>query len=263
MHLCMYSVSLLVFFAAISLVAQPSAHPSTARTGPILHFPLGNTLDFGRCGPSKVHGIVSLANLGDDTLRIFHAKSSCGCMVGEVLQSTIPPGDTVPFLRVSLDLSHKRGSTHKTFAIYTNDSTTSSNGLYILQVAAMVVLDIEWWVESTIKSSYQSYHVIESLEIGKSVSETLHIKAIGDSSVTLYSLLQEEQNGLAVSAPSFREPLTLEPGEAVAITLNVQFVRSDDFPHHNYPSGRIKILTSSLRQPRIELSVYVSNVLRR
>ncbi len=63
---------------------------------------------------------LSLRNEGDETLRITHVSTTCGCTVAVLPDSTITPGGAVP-LKGSLDTRKMEGEIRKSIFIINND----------------------------------------------------------------------------------------------------------------------------------------------
>jgi hypothetical protein len=77
--------------------------------------------DFGRIPQqTKVEHKFSLRNDGTAPLRILKITSDCGCTVGTVPDSLVPPGQST-FVDVTLDSENNEGDVIKVLILYTND----------------------------------------------------------------------------------------------------------------------------------------------
>lgn len=249
MHLHLILLALLSVPAVCpSLSAQPAL---ADRVGPRLEFPEAGIFTFGTTGPGKYTDTACIINRGDDTLHIFSARSSCGCMVGEILQNAIPPGDTAGFLEIHFDLSHRRsGPVRKSFLIYTDDYSNSSDGRCVLGVHADVVQDLEWSVDT---QPHVSYILVDPPGDTGITYQTLNVLATGDSAVTLYPIHRDEPtSGISIEIPALGKPLTIQPGEETALEIQIDLEENAD----RVTGIPFTIPTSSLYQPEIRLHVY-------
>ena len=246
-------IMLLALLPAFAVCPHLSAQPTLAdKVGPRLEFPEAGTFSFGTTGPGKIIDTAYVINRGDDTLHIYNAKSSCGCMFGELLQKAIPPGDTAEFLEIHFDLSHRSsGPVQKSFLIYTNDYTNDTNGRFTLRVHADVVQDLEWSVDN---QSYVSYLLVDSPGDTGITYLTLNVLATGDSAVTLYPIHRDEQESdIRIEIPALGKPLTIQPGEETALEIQIGLEENADPVSRDF----FTIPTSSLYQPAIRLPVYI------
>ncbi len=78
----------------------------------------GESVDLGEFTPGEAKTTISLANAGDQTLRIERIATSCGCAV-PAAPSEIAPGDTA---NVELSLAVTRGPRNADMVVYSNDS---------------------------------------------------------------------------------------------------------------------------------------------
>lgn len=77
--------------------------------------------DFGeRSASETVRTTFELRNVGDETLKVFDVKTSCGCTATKLEKEAIEPGETAT-LPVTLSLAGRNGPQSKTITLYTND----------------------------------------------------------------------------------------------------------------------------------------------
>jgi len=80
------------------------------------------TFDFGRISQNRIltHDFW-LKSVGDDTLRVVRLWPGCGCTQIPLVDSTIPPGDSMP-LTIIFNTGRFVGAVHKTPELTTNES---------------------------------------------------------------------------------------------------------------------------------------------
>src|ERR1041385_3351827 len=95
----------LLFFVTIFLtcVSGALAQPKIQAVG-------GTTYDFGDAYTgNKVDRLITVRNIGTDTLRITDVKAQCGCTAAMMTQKSIAPGDSGK-LSISFNTSGYGGS---------------------------------------------------------------------------------------------------------------------------------------------------------
>lgn len=118
-----------ILIAVFALAARP-ADDGAKKKGPSIQcdeelFPFGSIHQ----GDIKEH-IFTVRNTGDDTLKISQVQSSCGCTVGMMDNSNIPPGG-VGQLKATFNSSGKMGHITKTIYIYSNDVSNPNKTVQI------------------------------------------------------------------------------------------------------------------------------------
>jgi hypothetical protein len=117
---------------------------SIALAQPKIHLDEGTTLDFGNSYTgSKVDKILTIRNLGNDTLRIGEVKAQCGCTAAMMKDEDkiIPPSGTGK-LSISFD-THNYGGQKVTKQVFiTSNDTTNARLTLAFNVNVINVLEI-------------------------------------------------------------------------------------------------------------------------
>lgn len=112
-------------FLATSLVADLSfSHTSIAHQAPF--------------GEEEFRAVFPFANDGDESVRILHVRSSCGCTVPELTQDVFVPGESGEITAV-FSYGARTGHQHKTVYV------TTSEGQHALQIEVNV--PVEWTLD--------------------------------------------------------------------------------------------------------------------
>lgn len=89
---------------------------------PKLHVVGGVSFDFGNVYSPSVSKILTIQNLGRDTLTILNVGTSCGCTAALASEDHIPPGDSGT-VSITFDAKRFSGKVEKLVSLTTNDTS--------------------------------------------------------------------------------------------------------------------------------------------
>ena len=117
--------------AAVALNAQPK-----------LKVTPGSTFDFGDVyNGNKVERVISVKNIGTDTLNIKEVKAQCGCTAAMMTAKKIAPRDSGQ-LSISFDTHNYSGRVTKHVYIDSDDTTTAGKTTIEFSANVMTVMDL-------------------------------------------------------------------------------------------------------------------------
>jgi hypothetical protein len=94
---------------------------STAIAAPQIKMNSPLIYDFGTVNQNEiVEHTFEFRNTGDDTLKILHVKSSCGCTAAMVSQENLAPNET-GHLKATFNTKNRSGTQQKSILIESND----------------------------------------------------------------------------------------------------------------------------------------------
>ena len=161
------------------------------------------TFDFGEAPSGEsVQASFSLRNEGDESLRIAHVRTGCGCTSSRLEKRELAPGEETP-LTATLSLRNRSGPQHQRVTIGSNDPDAPSRQVHIRGTAIRHL---------TLRPSSV---LLFSAPQGQSITRTL---ALHSENQTPFHILSVEVThpDLAiavtpVSSSSYRLALTLPP----------------------------------------------------
>ena len=89
---------------------------------PKLHVVGGTSFDFGDVYSTSASKVLTIQNLGRDTLIIFNVGTSCGCTAALASEDHIPPGDSGT-VSITFDAKRFSGKVEKLVSLTTNDTS--------------------------------------------------------------------------------------------------------------------------------------------
>ncbi len=141
--------------------------------------------DFGQLTheDSTASTVFAFTNAGRSTLEIIRVASSCECTVGELLDSTLEPGEHSEIV-VAFDPAKRHGKSKSNLAVYTNDP---KNLIVLLTVAAQTPARFEM-TPPILKLGTVNQHAIIVKDVrvksnipGKSVSQLSSSFSLSDN----------------------------------------------------------------------------------
>lgn len=118
----------------------------------------GDTYDWGtvKVFESPLKTIITIKNTGNQPLRVFEVKPSCGCTTAPLDKDILNPGETAK-IDIKLDLKGNVGAITKDVNIMTNDPVRKNVKL-ILKANAVTSLDKEpkFFAFNTVKPGQKS-----------------------------------------------------------------------------------------------------------
>ncbi|MDI6766967.1 MAG: DUF1573 domain-containing protein [Bacteroidota bacterium] len=189
-----------------------------------------SNLDFGETTNfSEVKRIVTIKNIGTDTLIISNVSSSCGCTAALMSNDHIPPSDSAA-LSITFDAKQFSGKIRKTVTMQTNDTSRLRVEIgFTANVVRYLELSPEYLFLRTVKDS--------------ATSQTITIKNVGKETVKFLSVtssIDELVTNLSNNAVDPGEEVTLstmiKPTTTGTITGNIE-VKTD---HPKIPSFTVR-----------------------
>jgi hypothetical protein len=180
-----------------------------------------------------VERMVTLKNVGKETLLIGDVTASCGCTGTVVSTDRLAPGASGT-LKVTFNAKSVGGPVKKTIAVRSNDP---QHPVTTLELTALVVQEIEVLPQS---------FWFKDAEVGRASSVTVTLRNGGKSPVKLISS-RTDLEGLTVSLPAGEVP----PGTEVKLTATLKAARE-----MSVISDAVHIETSNPRHPEVYIPVF-------
>lgn len=140
-------ISTILFLTAIIAFSQPK-----------LEIIGGDTFDWGtvKVFESPLKTIITIKNTGNQPLRVFEVKPSCGCTTAPLDKDILKPGETAK-IDIKLDLKGNIGQISKDVNIMTNDPIRKNVRL-VLKANSVTSLDKEpkFFAFNTVKPGEKS-----------------------------------------------------------------------------------------------------------
>lgn len=209
---------------------------STLLAQPKIHVEEGTTLDFGDVYSGlKADKIITVKNLGNDTLRISDVHAQCGCtaaMMKEENKKIAPGGEGK--LSISFD-THNYPGQRVTKQVYVSSNDTSNARLTIsFSVNVVNVIDINPRIISFNESKMDSTYT-KTITVTNPSKEAVKILSINTSMEPLKVDIIKKQ---------------LMPGESTQVQAVLHPTKSGTF------QGDIDILTDNKVNPKVQVKVY-------
>ncbi len=206
-------------------------------SAPKLRFETGDTVNFGKLRnvEDMLKKKVKIFNDGTDTLKILAVRPGCGCTAAPLNKKEIEPRGFAE-MDISLILSNKPGKYTKSIYIQTNDPERTETYLYLtaeIEPALKFFPDTKILASNILARDTSSYKLI--------------MQNMLDEDLIIRDPKYEPEGTIATNLP---ETLILKPKEEFTLEVRV-------FPTSpgNY-SGKIKIKTSAMDLPRVEIPIY-------
>ncbi len=196
-------------------------------------FLVGNSnLDFGEVTNfSEVTHLVTIKNIGSDTLIISNVGSSCGCTAALMSNDHIPPGDSAA-LSIKFDAKQFTGKTHKTVSLQTNDTSQPRMEIgFTANVVRLLELIPNYLFLRTVKDS--------------TTHQSMTIKNVGKETIKFLSVtssLDELVTNLSDNA--------IEPGKEVTLNTMLKPKTSGTI------SGNIDVKTDHPKIPSFSIRIF-------
>lgn len=194
----------------------------------------GTTFDFGDAFTgTKVDRVVTVRNVGTDTLRISDVKAGCGCTAALMTTKNIAPRDSGK-LSIVFD-THNYGGSKATKQVYISSNDTAQPKLTItfsVNVVNILALDPKFFSFSDAKvdSTYT-----KTITITNPSKESIKILSVNTNDTELKVDIMKMQ---------------LMPGEQTQLQVVFHPTKSGT------PQPKIEILTDNKIQPKFEVPVY-------
>ncbi len=222
----------LIFAIIIALFAFSSVLFPQAK----IHVDEGTTLDFGSSYTgSKVDRVLTIRNIGKDTLRIGEVKAQCGCTAAMMKdeQKMIPPSGTGQ-LSISFDTRNYGGQKVTKQVFISSNDTTNARLTLAFNVNVMNVLEVApkflSFNDSKLESTYTKSVTITNP--GKESVKILSLVTVFDQ--IKVDLMKKE----------------LRPGESTQLQVTFHPTKSGTL------QGNIDIETDSKIQAKFQVAVY-------
>ncbi len=147
------------------------------QAGAKLRFDCGDVYDWGKVKfkQSPLNCNVKIFNDGDDTLRIYKVKPSCGCTTPELSKDLIAPGDFAT-LNLKLNLSRSNSKISKSLKILTNDLSVNTHKL-------LLTAEVETGFDISPKR-----YIFKDLTLMKKIEEKIEIKNMSEYPMEIDSI---------------------------------------------------------------------------
>ncbi|HEV8537479.1 MAG TPA: DUF1573 domain-containing protein [Bacteroidota bacterium] len=191
----------------------------------------GTTPDFGVIYTPSIERLITLRNVGTDTLTISGVSTSCGCTAALVSNDHIAPGDS-GILSVKFDAKSYSGKVEKLVSLNTNDTTQKHVNI---KFAATVIKSLDFEPEYFFFSTTIDSLTEKTIAITNSSSQTIHILSVKPSSELVSLKLSEDK---------------LEPGEESSLSCTIRPTEPGTV------RGNIEILTDFREHPKLSISYF-------
>jgi hypothetical protein len=194
----------------------------------------GTTYDFGDAFTgTKVDRVLSVRNVGNDTLKITDVKAGCGCTAVLMTTKNIPPGDSGK-LSITFD-THNYGGSKATKQVYVSSNDTTQPKLTItfsVNVVNILALEPKFFSFSDAKvdSTYT-----KTITITNPSKDAIRIISVNTNDTELKVDIMKKQ---------------LMPGEQTQLQVVFRPTKSGT------PQPKIEIVTDNKIQPKFEVPVY-------
>ena len=219
----------LLSFVTIFLVPISAAlgQPKIQATG-------GPTYDFGDAYTgNKVDRMLTIRNVGNDTLRISDVKAQCGCTAAMMTTTRIAPGDSGK-LSISFNTSAYGGS-RPTKQVYVSSNDTSQPKLTItFNVNVINVLNLEPKFFSFNNTKLDTTY-IKTITITNPSKDAIKILSVNSSDSEIKVEIMKKQ---------------LMPGEQTELQAVFHPTKAGT------PQSNIEIVTDNKIQPKFQVPVY-------
>lgn len=194
----------------------------------------GTYFDFGKIYRGKIaERIVTIKNVGTETLQLGQIQASCGCTGTVVSNTSIPPGKTGE-IKITFNSTNFSDSIHKSVTINSNAVN-----------APQVVVQFAGYVVQEISVTPQQFWFRDA-EVGRPAWATIKLINNSTEPITLTSY-ETALQGFSLKLP--KEPI--EPGETIDLTAELKAVKATQVL-----SDGVSIKTSSKNQPDVFVRIF-------
>jgi hypothetical protein len=190
------------------------------------------TYDFGQVkeGIQVIH-IFTFKNVGTATLVLGKIRTSCGCTAAVVSEQEIPPGGQGE-IKVTFDTKNRRGKSHKTITVSSNDPDQPNMQL---SISGEILVDVD------ITPHYVNFGNIKR---GEEHTKSVKVRFPHDPTLRV------------TRVESLTEGITAKQGATKSDETEIQ-IRVDRKAPVGRLSGRVKIHTTSPNKPTDVIMVVV------
>ena len=200
---------------------------------PKIHVVQGESLDFGDVyNGKKVEHVVTIKNIGNDTLRISDVRAQCGCTATMMTQKTMGPSDSGK-LSITFDTHSYNGKVTKHVYIESNDT---SNPKLTIAFAANVL---------TVLSASPNTISFNTARLDTTYSKSITITNTSHEPVKILSV-DSKFDQLSVALLKKQ----LMPGETTEFQAVLHATKSGSF------QGVIELATDHPSQPKLEIKYF-------
>jgi hypothetical protein len=221
-YIAIFFLIILISSTSFSYEPKIKVHPST-------------TIDLGDMYQGqKIGRTISLLNIGNDTLKIFLVKTTCGCTATLIDKKEIPPYDSAK-LDITFDSQSWLGKVTKQVYITSNDT---SNPKITLQLTANIIQILKLnpaffgFDNTKVDSEYVRTVTITNPSQEKTVNITSVNTKLEHVKVTLLKN-------------------SLMPGEQTQMEVLFKPVKTGSW------QGTVEVTTDHPLQPKFEIKVYI------
>lgn len=189
-----------------------------------------SNLDFGEVTNfSEVKRLVTIKNIGTDTLVISNVSSSCGCTAALMSNDHIPPTDSAA-LSITFNAKQFSGIIRKKITMQTNDTSRPRVEIgFTANVVRYLELSPEYLFLRAVKDS--------------TTSKTITIKNVGQETVKFLSVVSSIDELVTNLSNN-----SIEPGKEITLSVTIQ-------PKANI-SGNIDIKTDHPKIPSFSIRFF-------
>ncbi len=134
----------------------------------------GNTYDWGRVDPARLHTVIKIRNAGTGDLHIEKVQPACSCTIDTLAKDLLKPGE-VTDLKLSVDVASRSGAVEKTVTIYSDDPANKQQ-----------VITLRAFVKRPVTFEPGQYFYVQGAKVGQEVTGTVTIANSGDAPFTLF-----------------------------------------------------------------------------
>lgn len=202
------------------------------------------TFDFGDIKPGEIvkHNFT-IANNGDDILRIENVITSCGCTAAELTKRELKPGESVP-LGVEFNSTGRSGQQVKYISVMTNDKITPQVRLTIKgNIISAEDKNAPKGPQITFNSLQHDFGIVEE---GKKLPHTFRYKNTGDQEL----IISDVRTSCGCTAAVI-EGKNLKPGESGKLQIEL-----DTSNRTGRMSRNITVMSNDKTAPVKVLTIY-------
>ena len=226
-----YLFSVLINFLAVLTFSQPKLSLDKPE------------VDLGTIyGGIKKSGIITLKNIGSDTLLIFNVQPGCGCTTVKQPKAFLLPGES-DVAELEFNSAGYRGKVEKHVSISTNDPTSRYVDVKIFADVKEVLQPVDGTINRT------STLWVNNTIVGKPTTQTVELKNVSGVPILV--------KGDSVSSSTLALKIYkrfLHPDDTLSIQVTVQPQISGSAYEHFY------IFTNNKNQPVVEIQVRYSGI---
>jgi hypothetical protein len=213
-----------VWIAVVCAVGVISGQPK-------LHVVEGSAFDFGDIYTPSASKILTIKNLGEDTLVILNVGTSCGCTAALASADHLPPGDSGT-VSITFDAKRFSGKVEKLVSLTTNDTTQR---YFTIHFTANVIKTLEFDPEYLFVTAAPDSITTKELTVTNASSLPIHILSTTTSSGIITVTWDKDK---------------LDPGEDAMLKAVVKLPRRGTY------RGNIRITTDHPHHPVLTITYF-------